>query len=50
MHLTDIRIDEIVKVNGLPRYARGRAVFTNGRSYDFDANFAHGYEEARIFV
>ena len=43
MHLTDIRIDEIVKVKGLPRYARGRAAFTNGRSYDFDANFAHGH-------
>ena len=50
MHLTDLRIDEIVKVQGLPRYARGRAAFTNGRSYDFDANFAHGYEDARIFV
>ena len=43
MHLTDIRIDEIVKVNDLPCYARGRATFSNGRSYQFDANFAHGY-------
>ena len=50
MHLTDIRIDEIAKVKGLPRYARGRATFTNGRSYDFDAHFAHGCEDARIFV
>ena len=50
MHLTDIRIEEIVKVNGLPSYARGRAIFTNGRSYHFDANFAHGYSESRIFV
>ena len=50
MHLTDIRIDEIVKVKGLPSYARGRATFTNGRSYDFDANFAHGYADVRIFV
>ena len=50
MHLTDIRIDEIVKVDGLPSYARGRATFTNGRTYAFDANFAHGYAEARIFV
>ena len=50
MHLTDIRIDEIVKVDGLPSYARGRATFTNGRSYHFDANFAHGYAEGRIFV
>ena len=43
MHLTDIRIDEIVEVKGLPSYARGRATFTNGRRYHFDANFAHGY-------
>ena len=43
MHPTDIRIDEFVKVHGLPRHARGRATFTNGRSYDFDANFAHRY-------
>ena len=50
MHLTDLRIDEIVNVKGLPLYARGRATFTNGRSYDFDANFAHGHEDARIFV
>ena len=50
MHLTDLRIDEIVKVKGLSRYASGRATFTNGRSYDFDANFAHGCEDARIFV
>ena len=50
MHLSDLRIDEIVKVKGLPRYARGRATFSNGRSYDFDANFAHGCEDARIFV
>ena len=50
MHLTDIRIDEIVNVNGLPCYARGSATFTNGRRYQFDANFAHGYGEGRIFV
>ena len=50
MHLTDIRIDEIVKVNGLPCYARGRATFTNGRSYQFHANFAQGYSESRIVV
>lgn len=48
MHLTGIRIDEIVKVNGLPSYARGRATFTNGRTYDFDAHFAHGHGDARI--
>ena len=50
MHLTDIRIDEIVQVEGLPCHARGRATFTNGRSYRFDANFAHGYAEQRIVV
>ena len=50
MHLTDIRIDEIVKVNELPCYARGRATFTNGRSYQFDANFAHAYGEDAVFV
>ncbi len=50
MHLTDIRIDEIVKVYGLPSYARGRATFTNGRSYDFDAHFARNHEDARILV
>ena len=50
MHLTGIRIDEIVEINGLPSYAHGRATFTNGRSYDFDAHFAHGHEGARILV
>jgi len=50
MHLTDIRIDEIVKVDGLPSHARGRATFTNGRTYAFDVNFAHGCAEARIVV
>ena len=50
MHLADIRIDEIVKVDGLPSHARGRATFTNGRTHAFDASFAHGHAEARIFV
>ena len=50
MHLTDIRIDEIVMVKGLPSYARGRATFTNGRTYDFDANFGRAFAENRIFV
>ena len=50
MHPVDIRIDEIVKVDGLPSHARGRATFTNGRSYAFDASFAHGHAEARIVV
>ena len=50
MHLTDIRIDEIVKVGGLSCYARGRATFSNGRSYSFDANFAHGYGDAAVVV
>ena len=34
MHLTDIRIDEIVKVKGLRHYPRGLASFSNRRSYD----------------
>ena len=50
MHLTGIRIDEIVEINGLPSYARGRATFTNGRGYDFDAHFAHGHGDARILL
>ena len=50
MHLTDIRIDEIEKVNDLPCYARGRATFTNGRSYRFDVNFAHGYGDDAVSV
>ena len=50
MHLAAIRIGEIVKVDGLPSHARGRAAFTNGRSYAFDGSFAHGHAEARIFV
>ncbi|MDE0277660.1 MAG: hypothetical protein OYH76_17325, partial [Defluviicoccus sp.] len=50
MHPVDIRIDEIVKVDGLPSHARGRATFTNGRTHAFDVNFAHGCAEARIVV
>ena len=50
MHLTGIRIDEIVNVTHLPCYARGRATFSNGRKYPFDANFAHGYGDAAVVV
>ena len=50
MHLADIRIDEIVKVDGPPSHARGRTTSANGRTCAFDANFAHGHAEARIFV
>ena len=50
MHLADIRIDEIVKVDGPPSHASGRATSANGRTHAFDANFAHGHAEARIFV
>ena len=50
MHLTDLHIDEIVMVKGLPSYARGRATFTNGRTYDFDAHFGRAYATNRIFV
>ncbi len=50
MHITDIRIDEIVNVAHLPCCARGRATFDNGRTYPFDANFAHGYGDAAVVV
>ncbi|MDE0276383.1 MAG: hypothetical protein OYH76_10840 [Defluviicoccus sp.] len=50
MHLAVIRIDDIVKVDGLPSHASGRATFTNGRTCAFDASFAHGHAEARIVV
>jgi len=50
MHLAVIRIDDIVKVDGLPSHASGRATFTNGRTCAFDASFAHGHAGARIFV
>ena len=50
MHLTDIRIHQIVEVSGLPSYARGTAIFSNGRSYEFDANFAHGYGEHSVVI
>ena len=32
MHLSDRRIDAIVKVKGLPRCAPGRSTFTNGEA------------------
>lgn len=50
MQLTDIRIHEIVNVDGLPAYARGTAYFSNARSYEFDANFAHGYGADSVIV
>ena len=50
MHLTDIVIDEIVKVDDLPCHAIGRATFTNGRQYRFTAMFAHAYGDSRVFV
>ena len=50
MHLTDIVIDEIVKVEDLPCHAIGRATFTNGRQHYFTAIFAHGYGDSRVFV
>ncbi len=33
MHLTDIHIDEIVKIDNLPCNAVGRATFSNARQY-----------------
>ena len=50
MHLIDIIIDEIVHVDDLPRHARGRAIFSNARTYPLDAHFAHGYADLRISV
>ena len=50
MHLTDIVIDEIVKVDDLPCHAIGRATFTNGRQYHFTAMFAQAYGDSRVFV
>ena len=50
MHLTDIVIDEIVKVEDLPCHAIGRATFTNGRQYHFTAMFSQGYGHSRVFV
>lgn len=50
MPLADLRIDEIVTVEGLPSYTGGRATFTNGRTYDFDADFGRTYAAHRIFV
>ncbi|MCY4582439.1 MAG: hypothetical protein OXE50_06525 [Chloroflexi bacterium] len=50
MHLTDIRIHEIVDVAGLPGYARGTAIFSNGRGYEFHANFAHGYGDECVTI
>ena len=31
-------------------HARGRAIFSNARTYPFDAHFAHGYADLRISV
>ncbi len=50
MHLTEIFVDEILEAGGLPCSARGRATFTNGRTYPFEAHFAHGYAALRITV
>ena len=50
MHLTDIVIDEIVKVDDLPCHAVGRAAFTDGRQYGFTAMFAQAYGDSRVFV
>ena len=50
MHLTHIRIDEIVMARGLSCCARGQTVFGNGRRYDFDANCERAHAANRIFV
>ena len=50
MHLSQLHIHAIHKVDGLPCYASGRATFTNGRSYEFHAHFAHGYGENSVDI
>lgn len=50
MHLTQIRIHEIVEIDGLPSYAHGTATFSNARSYEFAANFAHGYGDECVVI
>ena len=50
MRLTDIRIHEIVEVDGLPSHARGTATFDDGHTYEFVVLFAHSYKDSRIFV
>ena len=50
MQLSHLRIHEIVNVDGLPAYARGTAYFSNGRAYEFHANFAHGYGDDSVIT
>lgn len=50
MQLSHLRIHEIVNVDGLPAYARGTAYFSNGRAYEFHANFAHGYGDDSVII
>lgn len=50
MHLTDIRIHEIVEVDGLPSHALGTAIFSNSGGYEFHANFAHGYGDHSVII
>ncbi len=50
MHLSRLHIHAINKVDGLPCYASGRATFSNGRSYEFHANFAHDYGENSVDI
>ena len=50
VHLTDIVIDEIVKFDGLPCHAIGRATFPSGRQSRFTAMFAQAYGDSRVFV
>ena len=50
MRLTNIRIHRIVETDGLPSHATGTATFDNGRSYEFHANFAHGYGDESVII
>ena len=50
MQIADIRIDEIVNVDGLPCHALGRAFFDNGRAYRFELNFGPRCGNYRVAV
>ena len=50
MNLTRIHIRQIVETDGLPSHALGTAVFDNGLSCEFHANFAHGYGDESVIV
>lgn len=50
MRLTDIRIDKICYHADQPEYALGRATFSNGSSYRFDARISDTDGKLGVFV